>query len=999
MMARKQAATLSLLASALLPFIAQGSQVQTADPHGLYAKPGQTLALTHATLITAPGKKLSDATLVIKDGVIVSVGNKVPNGARVIDTQGAWIYPGFIDPYSNYGLPSKAYEASDDDAPHYSWQRAGAQAHNAAIHGSEMWRSVATADKDAAKIYLDDGFTSVESARLDGIFRGYSVSLSLAQLPSNQLIYKDTGRQFMAFDKGSSPQEYPTSLMGAIALVRQTLSDAAWYKEAQSHNGARRKLEANTDLAALANLPSQGILMATRHEDELLEAAQLFNRFGLTPVYVGSNFEYDRADAVAKVAKTVVLPLNFPKPPKVTTEADLERVQLADLRHWERAPTTAAELSKRHVAVAFSRHGVEGSMWPQIKKALQAGLSEDNALAALTTVPAEISGISQLAGQLKAGMMADFVVASGNLFEQGHILSTWTQGQPHSQVPINLAALWGSYTLANDYSLSIDPKGEVVLKKGDEPLESLSSRYQDNHLELRFVDGNTSHYWQLSGSHKTPKLSAFQSGQWQTLSINPLAADSSGKAPEKTQIVSRVTFPNQAYGLGSHPKAEKLLIKNATVWTSEKAGILKNTDVLIANGKIDKIGNKLSAPRGAQVIDATGMHLTAGIIDEHSHIAISGGVNEASEAVTSEVRIEDVINPNDISIYRALAGGTTSAQLLHGSANPIGGQSKVVKLRWGETADDMKFKRAPGTIKFALGENVKQSNWGDSFTIRYPQSRMGVKTLMEDAFQTAKEYQEQRTRYDLLSRRQKREVLPPRRDFRLDALVEVMNKERFVHAHSYVASEILALMEVADDFDFHIQTFTHILEGYKVADEMKAHGTTASTFADWWAYKFEVYDAIPENACLMNKKGLITSINSDSEELIRRLNLEAAKSMAYCGMSPEDAWKMATINPAKQLKVDQYTGSIKEGKDADLVLWDANPLSAKARVQDTWVDGKRYFDRKHDLAERQAIKTEKAALIAKVLKSGEKPAEDREGYRPTVVHWHCEDMDNHLEAM
>ncbi|ROQ28451.1 imidazolonepropionase-like amidohydrolase [Gallaecimonas pentaromativorans] len=999
MTARNKAVQLSLLASALMPFLSFASQTQTADPHGLYPKSGQTLALTHATLITSPGETLTDATLVIRDGRVLSVGGKVPSGAMVIDTKGAWIYPGFVDPYSNYGLPEKAYPEGDDK-PHYDWPRQGAQAHNAAVHGSDVWREQVKADSEKAKAYLNDGFTSVESARLDGIFRGYSVSLSLADLPSNQLIYKDTGRQFMAFDKGSSPQVYPTSLMGAIALVRQTLSDAAWYKEAQTHDGARNQLEANSDLTALAALKDRGILMATRHEDELLEAASLFKEFGLNPVYLGSNFEYDRADEVAKAAKTVVLPLNFPKPPKLTSEADVERAQLADLRHWERAPSSAAELSKRGLAVAFSRHGVDGSIWPEVKKAIKAGLSEDKALAALTTVPAKISGVEQLAGQLKPGMMADFVIASGNLFEKGKVLSTWTQGQAHSQIPLGLAALWGQYQVGSQYQLSVNDDGSVSLKDGDAEVKGLSSNYEDEHLQLRWADDSGSHYWTLTGTSQAPSLSAFNGDRWQSLGARAIAPEAKDDkaANSDDALVSRVTFPNQAYGLAAHPKAEKLLIKNATVWTSEDAGILQNTDVLIEDGVIEKVGKDLSA-RGAQVIDATGMHLTAGIIDEHSHIAISGGVNEASESVTSEVRVGDVVNPNDVSIYRALAGGTTTAQLLHGSANAIGGQAQIVKLRWGETANDMKFKEAPGTIKFALGENVKQSNWGDDFTIRYPQTRMGVKSLMEDAFQTAREYQEQRTRYDLLSRRQKSEVLPPRRDYRLDALVEIMNKERFVHAHSYVASEILALMEVADDFDFHIQTFTHILEGYKVADEMKAHGATASTFADWWAYKFEVYDAIAQNACLMNKKGLVTSINSDSEDLIRRLNLEAAKSMAYCGMSPEDAWKMATINPAKQLKVDQYTGSIKEGKAADLVLWDADPLSARARVQITWVDGKRYFDRKQDLVERQAIKAEKAALIDKILASGEKPAENREGYRPAVVHWHCEDMDNHLEEM
>ncbi|WP_406666686.1 amidohydrolase family protein [Gallaecimonas sp. GXIMD1310] len=992
-MARFTVATLALFASSL----SWASSTQTASPHGLYPKAGETVAFTHATLVTEPGQIQHDATLVIRDGRILSVGDDIPTGARLIDTKGAWIYPGFVDPYSNYGLPQTAYGPATTAPPHYSWPRPGAQAFNAAIHASQQWRQQFQADQDSARTYLKDGFTSVASARLDGIFQGYGVALSLAQLPPNQLIYNDSGRQFMSFDKGSSQQAYPNSLMGAIALVRQTLSDAAWYKDARSHQDAAAKLETNADLAALGTLQQHGIMMATRHEDELLSAAALFKKAGYQPVYVGSNFEYDRAGEVAKVAKTLVLPLTFPKPPAVTTQAEQYQVQLGDLRHWERAPTTAAVMRNKGVAVAFTRHKLEGSVWPAIRQAVRAGLSEQDALAALTTVPARIAGVSTLTGQLKAGMMADFVVASGDLFKDGKVLSTWTQGQPHTQIPMGLAALWGQYQ-AGQYQLSVTSDGKVSLKQGDKTISPIHHQYLDQQLHLRWHDNNGDHYWRLSNSYRQPALASGGPGQWQSLAIKALAAKpAKEKAPFK--LLSRLSFPNEAYGLASHPKAEKLLIKHATVWTSEDDGTLADTDVLVEDGKIKRVGKDLRVPRGFTVIDANGMHLTAGIVDEHSHIAISGGVNEASEAVTSEVRIGDVVNPNDIAIYRALAGGTTTAQLLHGSANPIGGQSQVIKLRWGETANNMKFKEAPPTIKFALGENVKQSNWGDNFNRRYPQSRMGVKSLLEDAFQTAREYQEARTRYDLLSRRNKQETLPPRRDYRLDALVEILNKERFVHAHSYVASEILALMEVADDFGFTLQTFTHALEGYKVADELRKHGASASTFADWWAYKFEVYDAIAENACVLHDKGVLTSINSDSNDLIRRLNLEAAKSRSYCGMSEQEAWKLVTINPAKQLKIDQYVGSIKAGKAADLVLWSANPLTASARVQMTWVDGKRYFDRMRDLAERQAINTEKKGLIDKVLSANQATTSDREGYRPAVVHWHCEDTDSHLEAL
>ena len=438
------------------------------------------------------------------------------------------------------------------------------------------------------------------------------------------------------------------------------------------------------------------------------------------------------------------------------------------------------------------------------------------------------------------------------------------------------------------------------------------------------------------------------------------------------------------------------MIKNATVWTVEDEGILENTDVLVIDGKFSLIGTNLTAPKGVLVIDAGGRHLTPGMVDEHSHIAISQGVNEGSHAITAEVRIGDVVTSDHIGIYRALAGGTTTAQLLHGSANPIGGQAQVIKMRWGSPPEEMKFRAAPPSIKFALGENVKQSNWGSSFRSRYPQSRMGVETIMKDGFIAARENEAAWATYNALGRRQRERTIPPRRDLQLETLTEIMNSERFVHCHSYVQSEILMLMRLAESFGFRIGTFTHILEGYKVASEMAAHGAGGSTFSDWWAYKFEVYDAIPYNTCIMNERGVITSINSDSQDLIRRLNTEAAKSVQYCGMSQEEAIKLATINPAKQLKIDDRIGSIKVGKDADFVIWTDNPLSLYARVDQSWVDGTKHFDRETDARLRTEIAEERRALVQKALKS-KKSKKDKGGKHKKKKHydeydWQCEDV-------
>ena len=366
------------------------------------------------------------------------------------------------------------------------------------------------------------------------------------------------------------------------------------------------------------------------------------------------------------------------------------------------------------------------------------------------------------------------------------------------------------------------------------------------------------------------------------------------------------------------------------------------------NGKIKKIGTNLSA-KNTLIIDATGKHLTAGIIDEHSHIA-AASINEGGQNSSAEVTIEDVLDPEDINIYRNLAGGVTTIQILHGSANPIGGRSAIIKPKWGSDADGLLYKDAPKFIKFALGENVKQSNW-QSYS-RFPQTRMGVEQLYVNYFTRAQEYEDK-----------KKSGKTYRYDEEMEVLVEILNNERFISCHSYVQSEINMLMKVAERFNFRVNTFTHILEGYKVADKMEEHGVGASTFSDWWSYKYEVIDAIPYNASIMTNAGVIVAINSDDAEMSRRLNQEAAKSVKYGGMSEEDAWKMVTLNPAILLHLDDKVGSVKVGKDADLVLWSDHPLSVYAKAEKTLIEGAVYFDIKKDKQQRKAIQKEKNKLV------------------------------------
>lgn len=1010
------------LAGLSLMAVAPAMANQTIVQQGIFDKTPSLIAIQNATVYTEPGKKLANATLVINKGKVVSVNTKgdVPAGARVIDLAGYTIYPGFIDPYTSYGVDKAKAPDNKNSGPQYTNKSKGGNAGNDAIKPEQNWVLSFKADAKAAKPYIDNGFTAVQSAQLDGIFRGTGFVASLGEGRANSLIYDDSSLQFVSFDKGVSRQAYPSSLMGSIALIRQTLSDANWYEQSQGKTDNRyfnTPIEYNSALAALMKVEQQGVLFETAETLSLLRADKLMADFSVPTVHVGSGREYGKIKQIKATQDTIIVPVNFPKAPRLTDVDDGLDVSLATLRHWERAPTNPAVLAQNNVSFAFSHHGLKktGDFWPNIRKAVKHGLPKTTALAALTTVPAKIAGVSDKVGKLTQGKAADFVVVKGDIFDDGKIYSVWTQGVETSLMPIDNTDFSGNYLLNvnnAELTLSITDEeklsGKVTLGDKKSSLASVAEQGDVINFSVDLADVGIEGVYRfkgefIDGSIQGELLDGLGNQSFITLAKVAVEANDNKDVKDKNaddaiSYVSRMTLPNRAFGVDALPTSEKLHIKNATVWTSDKAGILENADVLVIDGKFKAVGQNIKTPRGYTVIDATGKHVTAGIVDEHSHIAISKGVNEGSEAVTSEVRIGDVVNPDDIHIYRSLAGGTTTAQLLHGSANPIGGQAQVIRLKWGESAENIKFTQATPSIKFALGENVKQSNWGDDYNSRYPQTRMGVETVIKDAFQTAKEYQKNWSEYNDLGRRAKKSVVPPRKDYRLQTLVEILDDKRVVHTHSYVASEILMLIELADSMDFSIGTFTHILEGYKVADEMAKHGSGGSTFSDWWAYKFEVYDAIPGNTCLMQDNGVLVSVNSDSNDTQRRLNQEAAKSMVYCDMSPEDALNMVTINPAKQLHIDKYVGSITKGKQADFVIWDNNPLSVYAQVEQTYIEGKRYFDINDDKLRQQAVVQEKNALIQKALNAKEVATDEEDTAQ--IIHdhfseyteWHCEDI-------
>ncbi|MBI3714686.1 MAG: amidohydrolase, partial [Betaproteobacteria bacterium] len=458
-----------------------------------------------------------------------------------------------------------------------------------------------------------------------------------------------------------------------------------------------------------------------------------------------------------------------------------------------------------------------------------------------------------------------------------------------------------------------------------------------------------------------------------------------------------ITYPAGPYGVVASTRPAQVLVRNATLWTSAAAGRIEHGDLLVKDGRIAAVGRNLAAPEGALIIDATGKDVSPGVIDAHSHTAIQGGVNESSSSITAEVRIGDIIDATDINIYRELAGGVTAANVLHGSANSIGGQNQVIKLRWGADAESLKFAGAMPGIKFALGENVKQSNWGSDNNSRYPQTRLGVEQLLRDAFQAARGYRAQQIEW-----REHGKALgkvEPRRDLQLDTLVEILDKKRVVHIHSYVADEILMFARLSQEFGFTVATFQHVLEGYKVADVLAAIGAGGSTFADWWGYKMEAFDAIPANGALMHRAGVVVTFNSDSDELARHLNTEAAKAIKYGGVAPVEALKFVTLNAAKQLRIDDRVGSLEVGKDADFVIWNTSPLSSNARAEQTWIEGKKYFDREADAAMRVTALKERERLVAKALAArpprpaGPPGSEPPPGAPPTaadmaaVTHW------------
>jgi imidazolonepropionase-like amidohydrolase len=909
----------------VLPHIGQAEILPPGNrplPLGLHA-------LTGGKIVVKPGHILERGSILIRDGLIEDVGADIdiPPSARAWDMEGLTIYAGFIDPYVAPGARNSSSGSNEHDhhhghghTPSPERQLTAGGIHFFGVPGLELdpakrqpgyGSSQINPEKRVADSYSPDpklleslrelGYAAANFAPHQGILRGASALVLLGDAEPNRALLNPEVFQHAALETGSRNQGYPASLMGSIALLRQTFYDAQHHGEIHSRNHSgplptRSRPVLNHSLQALQPVLKKEIPVLFDPQTTLMagQAHQIAEEFGFNFVILATGQEWRRPDLAAATGAAFIVPLHFPEIPKINEDEDWLDVSLDQLRAWDWAPENPALLRRHGLEIALTSTGLSDrkKFRKNLRAALDRGLSEEDALAALTTIPARLCGVEDQLGTIEAGKLANLTVVQGSSYfdPKASIREVWVDGRIF---PVDLGK----------------ENAAASAKKEEETKDEKSK-------------------------------------------------------PANSERVAR--SPQEGRGPIAEPKS--ILLHGATIWTSGPAGRIENGAMLIVDGRITQVGPaplKLEDGLLADadlVIDCQGKQITPGLIDAHSHAMILGGVNEGTLPSTAMVRIADVINSETENIYRQLAGGLTVANLLHGSANPIGGQNAVIKLKDGALPRDLILKEAPPGIKFALGENVKQSNWGERHVTRFPQTRMGVRTFFSNRFLAARQYLDEWENYRAAG------GLPPRRDLELETLGEILEGRRWIHCHSYRQDEILMFLRLMEQFGITIGTLQHVLEGYKVADEIAAHGAGASAFSDWWAFKFEVYDAIPYAGSLMRERGVLVSFNSDDADLARRLHLEAAKAVKYGNTSEEEALHFVTINPAKQLRIDERTGSLEKGKDADFVIWSHSPLDSAAVCLETWIEGKKYFDRNHARERFAQRDQEREALIKKAVK-------------------------------
>jgi imidazolonepropionase-like amidohydrolase len=920
-------------------------------PPGHRPIPPGVHALVGGKVVVKPGLTVDRATVVIRDGFIRAIGTDVapPADARVWEMNGLTIYAGFIDPFlklSSSNAPVNSAKIEPDSpataggvsffgVPGGERDRAqsGPGYEVAQVLAQERVARNFAPDKTSLETVRGLGFTAGNVVPERGVVRGTSALVALSGVNPNDAIIKTDTFQHIAFDaEGGKEDAYPKSLMGVIAVVRQTFFDALYYAQEQDdfrrHPQGRKRPGFNPSLEALAPAVTKKMPVVFEPGSALMvdRASLVARELGLDFYILSCGQEWRRPDLAKAAGAPFIVPLDFPELPKMPEEQDWEQFSLDQFRAWDWAPENTALLRQQGLDIALTTHGLSDkrNFRKNLRVALDRGLSEADALAALTTIPARLCDVTDRLGTVEAGKIANLTVVQGDTyFEPGNkVREVWIDGRIY---PIS-------------------------------PSETKSSEN----------NGPTSAAAAAESKPKDPALSD----------------DKRKKELELRELRKKRLAHSPLEGRGPLTDPPAVLVEGATIWTCGPQGKLEHADLFIDQGKIKAVGQGLRSrsdiPASTLVIDGRGEHITPGIIDAHNHSLVLGAVNEATLPSTAMVRIGDVVNSESIHVHKQLAGGLTTLNLLHGSANPIGGQNAILKLRDGAGPEGLKLAEAPPGIKFALGENVKQSNWGDLKTNRFPQTRMGVRTFLANRFTAAQEYLKEWDDYRKSG--QTAERLAPRRNLELEAIGEILQGRRWIHCHSYRQDEILALLRTAEEFGVKVGTLQHILEGYKVADEIARHGAGASSFADWWAYKFEVYDAIPYNGSLMRERGVVVSFNSDSSDLSRRLYLEAAKAVKYGGTPEEEALKFVTLNPAKQLRIDSWVGSLEPGKDGDFVLWEKSPLDSTTVCLQTWIEGKKYFDREREAERSEALERERTELVekAKRIQKGSSPLEGAE---------------------
>lgn len=919
-MTRLRARSDSLCAVAAWSIFVMTAGAGASEPGAPFEAP---VALEHVRIVTGTGETIDDGTILITQGRIRAVGRAVavPAGAERIDGHGLTVYPGFIDANTHAGVDATEPSAKrrrlfEDESPDErdGPQSATVRAYRRLVH--PHWQTelrIDPASKQLADL-REAGFTAALLSPPDAVFAGHSVAVQLGDRPMRRQFLKTNVAQHSAFTRGDQSfsfdkrMQYPSTIMGAMALFRQVLLDTRWHASLEAwsarHPDDPRRVARDRDLESLRRVLAREVpvVFHANRENEIHRALDMAKEFGLRPMISGGREAWRVIDRLRAEPVPLMVSLKFGDEPRKVKPPTSRPAEAADeplfgaawqdrpfetkraiderRRLWEEEIDNCLRLHEAGIAFAFAtdEHKSPAEFFDNLRKVIERGLPEDVAVAALSRNAAALLGLSDRLGTIEPGKLANLTVMTGPL---------------------------------------ADKKSTV---------------------RWVFIDGDRFEYSLTSKPEKPDAEATAAAGTQPTTTSQPATASAPADETEG--------YPSWPVELEAdrHPAFQtggNILLQHATLLTVTH-DTLPDTDLLVTAGKIAEIGPGLTAPPGVATVDLTGYVVCPGLIEPHSHLATTGGLNEFTLSVTSEVRAGDIVNHRDTGLYRAVAGGVTTIHTMHGSANTIGGQNVILKLRYGRPAADLKFAGVPRTMKWALGENVSQKHAGRSRGTRFPNGRMGVVATIRRSLDAARKYDADWKAWRNVQQRGE-DARPLRRDLRLEALADVLRGDLWVHCHCYRADEVLQLLTTAEAYGFRIAVLQHILEGYRLVPEIFRHGCGASTFSDWWAYKLEAYDAIPHNVARMIQGGIVATVNSDSGEVIRHLNVEAAKSMAYGGLDEAAALRLITLNGAIQLGIADRVGSLEVGMDADLAVFDGHPLDTFSKCVMTLIDGEAYF--------------------------------------------------------